>query len=347
MKKRILIVQTAFIGDVILITPLIRETRKLFPDSIIDVLVTKGNQAILKNNPNLNNILITDKKKLSNYFQTLFMLKKNKYDIALTPHRSARTLTLLFIAGIKVRIGFNRNIYRYLLNYQLRHPKDVHKAEKNLELLSPFIGDKYPKLSIIKKVTNDEKLAWYSELFPSKEDFEFSARYLYPENNIVIAPGSVWNTKRWSKENYITLTKLLKDNGFNLVFSGSKGERELAQEIIDTAGVDAINSCGELSILQSAALISQCRALICNDSGALHIGNAVNTQVFAFFGPTVKKFGYFPYRPKDYLFEIDLECRPCGMHGHKQCPLGHHNCMKLIEPSIVLNTILTKMTQML
>ena len=257
MKKRILIVQTAFIGDVILITPLIRETRKLFPDSIIDVLVTKGNQAILKNNPNLNNILITDKKKLSNYFKTLFLLKKNKYDIALTPHRSARTLTLLFIAGIKVRIGFNRNIYRHLLNYQLRHPKDVHKAEKNLELLSPFIGNKYPELSIIKEVTKGEKLAWYSELFPSKEDFEFSARYLYPENNIAIAPGSVWNTKRWSKENYIILTKLLKDNGFNLVFSGSRGERELAQEIIDTAGVDAISSFGEFSYLPYSALIFQ------------------------------------------------------------------------------------------
>jgi heptosyltransferase-2 len=339
MKKRILIVQTAFIGDVILITPLIRETRKIFPDSVIDVLVTKGNQAILLNNPNLDNILVTDKKRVINYLKTLFSLIKNRYDIAITPHRSARTLTLIFLAGIRVRIGFNRDIYRHLLNYQLRHPKDVHKAEKNLELLSPFIGNKYPKL----KVSTDikEKLNWYSELFPTKDDLDYASQYLYPEKNIALAPGSVWNTKRWSKENYIKLARLLKENSFNLVFIGSKGERDLAQEIIDKAEIKAINSCGELSILQSAALISQCTALVCNDSGALHIGNAVNTQVFAFFGPTVQRYGYYPYRPNDHVFEIDLDCRPCGMHGHKQCPLGHHNCMKMIAPEFVLDKIIT------
>ena len=343
MIKKILIVQTAFIGDVILITPLIRETRKLFPDSIIDVLVTNGNQGILKNNPNLNNILVTDKKKVRSYFKTLYMLIKNRYNIVLTPHRSARTLTLLFLAGIKVRIGFNRDIYRHLLNYQLRHPKGVHKAEKNLELLSPFIGNKYPKLRVLNESSKSGKLNWYTELFPNKEDLEYSRKYLYLENNIAIAPGSVWNTKRWSKENYTALSKLLKASGFNLVFIGSEGERELAQEIINKAEIEAINSCGKLSILQSAGLISQCRALICNDSGALHIGNAVNTQVFAFFGPTVQIFGYYPYRAHDYLFEIDLECRPCGMHGHKQCPLGHHDCMKKITPKKVFDRIISNL----
>jgi heptosyltransferase-2 len=343
MIKRILIVQTAFIGDVILITPLIRETRKLFPDSVIDVLVTKGNQTILKNNPYLNNILVTDKKKVSSYFKTLFTLIKNRYNIVLTPHRSARTLTLLFLAGIKVRIGFNRDIYRHLLNYQLRHPQDVHKAQKNLELLSPFIGDKYPKLQLAKLNLKREELNWESELFPGATDLEHARKYLYQDQNIAIAPGSVWNTKRWSKENYIILAKLLKDQGFNLVFIGSNGERELAQEIINKAEIEAINSCGKLSILQSAALISQCRALICNDSGALHIGNAVDTKVFAFFGPTVRQFGYYPYRQNDFVFELDLACRPCGMHGHKQCPLGHHNSMKMIEPMTVLQNILKKM----
>lgn len=341
MKKRIIIVQTAFIGDVILITALIRETRKLFPTSIIDVLVTQGNQSILKNNPNLNNILITEKKKVSSYFKTLFTLSKNKYDIALTPHRSGRTLTLLFFAGVKVRVGFNRDIYRHLLNYQLRHPQDLHKGEKNLELLSPFLNDKFPKLTVNSKIANVKKLNWESELFPSKADVEFSKQFLFQEKNIAIAPGSVWNTKRWDKDSYSELVKLLKQRGYNLVFIGSKGERDLAQEIIVNAGIEAINSCGKLSILQSAALISQCAALICNDSGALHIGNAVNTQVFAFFGPTVHRFGYYPYRQNDFVFELDLACRPCGMHGHKQCPLGHHNCMKLIDPQFVFTKIIS------
>jgi len=340
---KILIVQTAFIGDVILITPLIRETRKIFPSAIIDVLVTSGNQAILNNNPHINEILITDKKKVLDYVKTLFILRKKAYDLALTPHRSARTLTLLFLAQIKERIGFNRDIYRHLLTCGVRHPKSPHKAEKNLGLLKPFLTDNYPDLKTLPEILIDDKLNWYSELFPDKKDYEDSSKYLYADNNIAIAPGSVWNTKRWSKENYVELSKLLKEKGYNLIFIGSKSEQELAQEIIDRAGIDAINSCGSLSILQSAALISQCKALICNDSGALHIGNAVNTPVFAFFGPTVEKFGYYPYRPHDYVFEIDLECRPCGMHGHKKCPLGHHNCMKMIDPRIVADRILEKL----
>lgn len=344
MKKRILIVQTAFIGDVILVTPLLRETRKLFPNSIIDVLVASGNQSILKNNPHLNNILVTDKKKIGSYFTILKSLRKKKYDVAITPHRSARTLTILFFAGIKVRIGFNQDIYRHLLNCQLKHPKGVHKAKKNLELLSPFINDKYPKLKLVDVHIRKEYLNWYSELFPSQNDYDLSTKYLQSGRNIALAPGSVWNTKKWSKNNYSILAKLLKEQGFNVVFIGSNAERDLAQEIITKAGIEATNSCGKLTILQSAALISQCKALVCNDSGALHIGNAVNTQVFAFFGPTVQKYGYYPYRSHDYVFEVELDCRPCGMHGHKQCPLGHHNCMKLITPTTVFEVITAKLT---
>ncbi len=345
MKKKILIIQTAFIGDVILVTPLIRETRKLFPKADIDVLVAKGNQAILKNNPHLNEIITSDKNSLVDYFRTLVLISKKKYDIAITPHRSARTLTLIYLARIKVRIGFNRDIYRHLLTCKMRHPQKVHKAEKNLELLTPFFSDKFPRLKIHTRDVSKNKLSWFTELFPCPEDYAVSSKYLKERGNIAIAPGSVWNTKRWSKENYIKLAKDLSKASFNLIFIGSKGERELAEEIINQANIKAINTCGQLSILQSAALISRCQGLICNDSGALHIGNAVDTPVFAFFGPTVKRFGYFPYRENDILFEIDLDCRPCGMHGHKQCPLGHHNCMKLIDARKVAKVILQKIQQ--
>jgi heptosyltransferase-2 len=344
MIKKILIVQTAFIGDVILITPLIRETKKIFPQAQIDVLVAKGNQTILENNPYINQIITSDKKSISDYFKCLFMLFRNKYDLALTPHRSARSLSLIFLAGIKVRIGFNRDIFRHLLTCKMRHPQKVHKAKKNLELLSPFISDKFPKLQVSDYHLTYDDLDWSSELFPSETDCQASSQYLKTKKNVAIAPGSVWNTKRWSKENYIKLVKKLSKHGFNLIFIGSKGEKDLAQEIINQANIEAYNTCGDLSILESAGLIAQCHALICNDSGALHIGNAVATPVFAFFGPTVKRFGYFPYRENDYLFEIDLECRPCGMHGHKQCPLGHHKCMKLIDVDFVFKKIYDYLT---
>jgi heptosyltransferase-2 len=324
--KSILIVQTAFIGDVILITPLIRETKKLFPDAIIDVLVTKGNQAILSHNPYVNEIITIDKKVIKDYFRVLLYLRKKKYDLAITPHRSPRTLSLLLLAGIKERIGFNQDKFKYLLTKNFKHPKGVHKAEKNLKLLTPYVD--YTTLD------------WTSELYFTNKEKNKSQKFIREGINIALAPGSVWNTKRWSAGYYSTLCRLLSKQDIKLIFIGSKGEYDLCAKIAQDAGVEVENSCGKLSITESAALISQCNALICNDSGALHIANAVNTQVFAFFGPTVQRYGYYPYRENDILFETELECRPCGMHGHKKCPLEHHDCMKKLVPEQVFNTII-------
>lgn len=345
MIKRILIVQTAFIGDVILITPLIRETHKLFPNSLIDVLVSKGNQSILLNNPHVNKILTIDKRSNRDYFRCVKEVRGNRYDVALTPHRSIRTLTFLFLAGIRIRVGFNTDLTRYLLNYRFKHPQGVHKAEKNLALLTPFISQEYPEFKECGHQEQRVELEWESELFYAEADLAKAQQYLKKGNNLAIAPGSIWSTKRWSAKSYSKLVKLLADQGFNLIFIGSKVEHALAEEIMSEAGIVATNSCGELSILGSAALISQCQALICNDSGALHIANAVKTRVFAFFGPTVKRFGYYPYREDDQLFEVELECRPCGMHGHRQCPLGHHNCMEMIKPEEVYNKIVESLQE--
>ncbi len=329
--KRILIVQTAFIGDVILITPLIRETKKLFPEAVIDVLVQSSNKSVLKHNPYINEIICLDKSgfNLKGFVSTLFKLSKSNYDLALTPHRSLRTLLLLFLAGVKERYGFNQDYRKHLLTKNFKHPRNVHKAEKNLGLLSNF---------------TDQKPDWHSELYFTQEEENKAEKYIESENSIAIAPGSVWATKRWPEEYYVRLVELLNADGYRLVFIGSKAEKELADRIISEAGITAINSCGELSITESAALLSKCRALICNDSGALHIGNAVKIPVFAFFGPTVKRYGYYPYGDNDILFEVDLDCRPCGMHGHKKCPLGHHNCMKFIKPDKVFSSIRQKLS---
>ena len=157
---------------------------------------------------------------------------------------------------------------------------------------------------------------------------------------IAIAPGSVWKTKRWPTEYYKTLVAQLAKNSFGVVLIGSKEEMQICDEVL--AGEDGINLAGKLSLLESAAVISKCHLMICNDSGALHISNAVETDVFAFFGPTVQSIGYFPFRERDFVFERDMECRPCGSHGGKSCHLKHHECMKMIYPEEVLKKVFEK-----
>lgn len=331
--KKILIFQTAFIGDVVLITSLIRETHNLFPNAELDVLLIPSTANILSNNPYIHKILIYDKKKkqFSIFINTILMIKHEKYDLVLSPHHSMRTGIVLWLSGIKKRVGYGKWASRRFFNIKVEHFRGVHKIYKLLNLLSPF---------------TDQKLNIETELFPSETDISFAKSLCFSLHNkkILVAPGSVWQTKCWPKEYYAETIKQLLGKGYNVVLSGSPSEMNLCEEIISSipeslkSGI--ISAAGKTNLIQSAALLSQCDLVLCNDSGTLHIGNAMNVPVFAFFGPTLKRFGYYPYRETDFIFETDLECRPCGTHGPSVCPLLHHNCMRNIQPEIVILKIL-------
>ena len=322
---KILIIHTAFLGDVVLITPLIKGTKKLFPDSKIDVLVIPQTQEVLKQNPHINEILVFDKRKhkVINFIKTLSKLRKKQYDIALLPHSSMTTSFLVFFSHIKKRIGFDRWLSSVLLTHKIPFKKGVHRIEKNLDLLSPF---------------SEIQFNIQTELFPDTEDFEKADSLLSEldpvKKKIAFAPGSVWYTKRWPETYYRQLAQKLVESGFSIVLVGSPQEKELCERIMPVN--NAITVAGNTTVLESAAVLKKCDLLISNDCGALHIANAMETDVFAIFGPTVKKFGFYPFRENDKIFELDIACRPCSLHGGKKCPRGHHNCMKLIKPEKVL-----------
>lgn len=329
--QRILLVQTAYLGDVILTTPLIRAIKQVFSQATLDVLVIPQTAGALANNSHIDQLILFDKRrqKWPAFKDVLRILKARHYDLAISPHSSFTTGLLLKLSGIPQRVGFKRLPIRYFLTQQVTMPQADFTIEKYLALLQPF---------------SKQSFSIQTELFPSEADKELAKRLMQKldkgKPTIAIAPGSVWPTKRWPAKYYTQLTANLKQP-FNLVFIGSKEEQDLCQQIIDQARAKrAINLAGELSILQSAAVIANCDLMICNDSGALHLANAMQTDVFAFFGPTVRSFGFFPFRPQDRVFEIaDLYCRPCGKHGHKECPEGHFRCMLEIKPEMVLQAI--------
>ncbi len=330
MIKRILIIQTAFIGDVILITPLIRATKELYPQARIDALVVPGAAKLLKNNPYLNEVLTYSKrdKALLSMRYMISTLKAREYDLAISPHSSGRTHLLMYLARIPQRIGFDRGTMPFLLTAKTPHPKGIHKAKKNLALL---------------KLLTEQEFDQQTELFPSAEDKSKVDELLLPlqsQKLIAMAPGSVWATKCWPVEHYAELAKALSDKGgYGIILIGGKEDKPKC-DIIRQSCPKALNLAGETNLLESAAAIANCQLMICNDSGALHIANAMQTRVIAFFGPTVQSIGYFPFGPQDKVFETDLDCRPCSSHGPQKCPLKHHNCMKLLKPEAVLNYIL-------
>lgn len=333
--KRILIIQTAFIGDVILTTPLIKNLRKTFPDSFISFLLIPETRNALENNPHLNEILIYDKRKnrgIGGFLRTVRIIKERQFDLAIIPHRSLRSALLACLSGIAERLGFDKSAGYFLFTSKVVYRTDLHEVDRNLSLLSNFTPD----------LTDRSP-----ELFPSSEDFSY-ARRLLSDSGIgerdriaCIAPGSVWATKRWLMEGFAEVSDLLlRQTGVKVVFLGSKEDAALCEKIADSMTRRPAILAGKLSVLQSAAAVSLCRVILSNDSAPVHMASAMKVPVVAIFGSTIPQFGFGPYRVDHAIVQKQMKCRPCGIHGKRKCPEKHFRCMREIRAEDVLEAIL-------
>jgi heptosyltransferase-2 len=251
-------------------------------------------------------------------------LESRSYDLALVPHRSLRSAALTFLAGVPLRIGFNRSAGRFLMTGTTVYRRDLHEIDRNLSLLNALpIGP------------------WQRELprlYPSEADRKKVDRLLielevgHPENLVAIAPGTIWNTKRWPKERFASLAVNCDDAGLEVVLIGGEDDKRLCNEIKTLSGSSRVyDTSGALSLLQSAELIRRCKLLVCNDSAPMHFATAVGTPVLAIFGATVPSFGFGPTGPFDAVVESQgLKCRPCSIHGGDKCPIKTFDCMNNI-----------------
>ncbi len=336
--KRILIIQTAFLGDVILCTPLIKALRELFPNSFISFLLIPETEKILENNPHLNEILVYDKRKkkgLKNFLQILSRIRERRFDLAVIPHRSLRSALLACFSKIPQRIGFDKSTGSFLFTHKIVYPLNVHEVDRNLSLLSSFnahLGGTSP------------------ELFPSSQDFSYAHKLLRDsdireEDKIVgVAPGSVWATKRWLPERFAEVSDLLLEKEAKVVFLGAEDDRKLCEKIADLMKAKPTILAGRTDILQSAALISFCQVILSNDSAPVHIASAMKRPVVAIFGSTTPKFGFAPYGVDYHILQKKMDCRPCGIHGRGKCPQKHFRCMKDITTEEVFQVVLSRLT---
>ncbi len=327
-RRKILIIQTAFIGDVILATSLIESLWKALPLAQIDILVRKGNESLLDNNPRIGKVLVWNKKerKYSNLLKILKQIRNNKYNTVINIQRFAATGFLTAFSGAKERVGFKKNPFSRGFTKRYAHPliieDGLHEVERNHLLISHIEGvDSNPALPV---------------LYPDKEDFK-KVQSLVRGKYVVMAPGSVWFTKKMPVEKWIELTASLSPK-LKVVFIGGKDDSSLADKIIvESKNNNCINLCGQLTFLESAALMKGAVRNIVNDSAPLHISSAVNAPVTAIFCSTVPEFGFGPLSKSSAVVEITeyLECRPCGVHGKKACPKGHFRCGYDIDINLI------------
>jgi len=323
--KSFLIIQTAFIGDVILATAIIEKLHQFFPVAKIDFLLRKGNETLLDNNPHLRSVIVWDKKK--NKFLNLFKITKQvratKYNYVINLHRFATSGLIALKSGAENRIGFDKNplsfYYTQKFEHEIGHGK--HEVDRNQQLIASITDNKAAK----------------PKLYPSQNDLERVKQITgVSEKYVCIAPASVWFTKQFPVVKWIELIEQLKSYSFKIYFIGAPGDKTLCDEIISKSSYKNLqNLAGQLSFLQSGALMKNAEMNYVNDSAPLHICSAMNAKTTAVFCSTVPAFGFGPLADESIILETKekLDCRPCGLHGYKACPKGHFKCALGIDVS--------------
>jgi heptosyltransferase-2 len=316
-----LVVQTSFLGDMVLTTPLIAWLAESGP---VDVVATPRTAGLLENNPAIRDVIVYDKRDsergVVGFIKTAARLRAARYDAAYLAQGSIRSGALALAAGIRERVGFAGSAGRTFYTIRIPAIENAHHAARLLSLATRDPLRSLPASSLKPR------------LYPGAPDRAAVDQLLGAraagQPLIAMAPGSVWATKQWPY--YADLARELRHSA-RIVVVGAEADQPLAVEILDATAGSAIDATGRLSLLASAELIGRATLLVTNDSAPLHLASAMNTPTVAVFGPTVPEFGFGPLADRSAVAgHTGLACRPCDRHGPRRCPLGHWRCMREI-----------------
>lgn len=317
---KILLVQTSFLGDVILSTPVISGIKRIYPGAELWMMTTPLSASLIIRDPLLAGIFIDDKQGKNSGLTGLLRMKRRikamAFDRVYSLHRSYRTSLLLWLSRIPVRIGFANAKLSFLYNETRKRSTEDHDVIRNLSLLS----EETPITSL------DSEL----RLFPPEYDElgnDICKMLPRPGAYVVFVPGSAWKTKMWHWEGYHEVAKFMLKKGFEVVLLGAQSEKKLNAKVAQ--GLKVINLAGKTDIAESMYIIKNSILIVCNDSMALHIASAFKIPTVVIFCATSPQFGFSSWKNKAIVVEKKgLDCKPCQRHGGKMCPTGTEACMK-------------------
>ena len=343
-----LIINTAFLGDVALTTPLIALLHEA--GWLVDALVIPGTAPLLAGSPHLNRVIAYDKRanpglrKLMSLGRSL----RGQYDAVLVPHRSARSAFLAWLTKSPLRVGYkppqtpyqppfdNRQLrpsfsgLRFLFNRKVEFVLGRQESLRVCDLAAPL------------GITIPEILPPQEYLFASKEAKGRVEEKLtgLPRPLIVIFPGSVWQSKRYPEAAFAEVVeRLTSERILGIVFSGSPAEAELCDRLAEQ--FPQSRSLAGLSLAELKALTAAADCVVANDSAPLHLAWLLNRPVVGIYGPTAPLLGFRPpKKAAQRLLWRDLDCQPCRLRPPRDCPLGHHRCLKELPPERVAAAVL-------
>jgi len=340
---KILIIQTASIGDVILATAVLEELHDAYPSAEIDLLVKKGMESLFQAHPFIQKLIVWDKKnKYRDILRILREVRKTRYDMVINLQRFALTGLITALSGARETVGFTKNPLAFLFTRRIKHiiKKGIHEVERNRSLIIPVLPANHKN--------NLSGFIQGPKLYPSPSDearvealktrveaLEAKVSALKARPYVSISPASLWFTKQYPASKWVELIQTLPEE-IDIYLLGSPADFPLCETIKNLSSRAKLSSlAGSLSFLESAALMRDALMNYTNDSAPMHLASAVNAPVTAVYCSTVPEFGFGPLSDKKWIIQSrkQLSCRPCGLHGKTECPLGHFECALTINVS--------------
>ena len=317
--KRSLVIQTAFLGDAVLVTSILEKLHTFYPDATIDLVVRHGNQGLFDGHPFLNKVYVWDKRsgKTKALFDLIRELRGTHYDHIINAQRFFSTGLMTVLARGNEKIGYDKNPLSFLFTRKVKHVigDGRHEVDRLNALIAHLTDNERP---LPRLYPNDAHRA---------EAATLRNTYVAPgKQYICLAPASVWYTKQWPEAKWVELIQQLPP-AIEVLLIGGPGDTQHCERIASTAGRGHVLT-RKLSLMSSAALMAGAAMNYVNDSAPLHIASAMDAPVTAIFCSTVPAFGFGPLRANGRVVETSekLDCRPCGLHGYKACPKGHFKC---------------------
>ena len=350
--SRILLIKLSGLGDIVHALPVLVKLRARYPKARIDWLIASENAEIVRCHPALSNVVLFERRDFSKrgrrwsallaFLDLLKQIRSAKYDLVIDLHGQARSAFFALVSRARVRIGFGRpvkNISRHgwrgaregsWTAYTQRIPiptLDVHAIDRYL-WVGPVLGldNNPPDLTIhlpSQSARNVERLLEEHGVPASKP-------------LAVLAPGTKWETKRWTIEGFAAIARHFLDEGFAVALAGTKSDEARCRQIA-AAAPGACDLSGKTTPAEVAELIRRAEVCVTNDSGAMHLAVSLGTPMVSVFGPT-NPVRVGPYHRPESVVRLDLPCSPCNYRWLSQCPFDHA-CMKQLPATMVIERV--------
>ncbi len=311
------------IGDAALLIPTIKELKKKYLNASVYILAEKRNNAVFSLCPDVNRIMRYDKR------AELLAAIRGKYDVVIDTeqwHRLSAVVARLTRAPTS--LGYATNERRKMFTHPIPYSHDDYEVDSFLNLLTPLTG----------RPSIDFERPFLTVPVESTSKIRLLLKPIASKRIVALFPGGSIEERRWGSDRFHQVAKVLVERGYGMVVVGGRDDRKAGDEI--AAGLHSVvNLCGQLSLVETAAVLKESELLITGDSGIMHIGFGLGIKTLSLFGPGIEK-KWAPRGPGHVVINKNLECSPCTKFGYTPKCKRNAECMKRITVDEVVQKAL-------